>query len=80
MENLSFNYCGFKKLNKAQVLELMGMGAILRKTYGVYNHYCLDLPNGNTHNNLRKGVAIAIHHLCEVVERSKEGYTLKLKK
>lgn len=80
MENLSFNYCGFKKLNKEQVLELMSLGAILRKTYGVYNHWSLDLPNGMTHYNLRKGVWNTINGLCEVIERTKGGYGLKLKK
>jgi hypothetical protein len=80
MENLTFTYLGFKKLNKAEVLELMGMGAILRKTYGVYSHWSLDLPNGKTHYNLRKGVGNAIGDFCEVIDRNKEGYTLKLKK
>lgn len=80
MENLTFNYYNFQKLNKQQVLELMGLGATLRRTYGVYSHWSLELPNGNTHYNLRKGVWNTISPLCEVVKRTKEGYELKLKK
>jgi len=49
-----------EKLNKAQVLEAMSNGAILKKTYCVYSYYDLTFPDGTVHYNIRKGAAEGI--------------------
>jgi hypothetical protein len=51
---------GWDKLTKAQVLEAMENGAILRKTYCVYSYYDLTFPDGTRHFNIRKGAAEGI--------------------
>lgn len=68
-----------KKLNKNQLINLMTEGALLIKTYGVYSHWSLLLPDGSNYYNIRKGVPSSISNLCETIERNKNGYTLKLK-
>ena len=70
----------FKKLNSKEILEAMQEGALLKKTYSVYSYWTLLLPNGKKHYNFRKGSVESITNLCQTIERSKEGYTLKLLK
>lgn len=73
---------GWEKLNKAQVLEAMANGAILKKTYGVYSYYDLTFPDGSRHYNLRKGAAESISQRTTknvvLIDSNKEGYSYKM--
>jgi hypothetical protein len=69
-----------EKLNRAQVLEAMSNGAILKKTYGVYSYYSLVFPDGTEHYNIRKGAVEGISRSIKnivLVSADKNGIVYK---
>jgi hypothetical protein len=68
------------KLSRAQVLEAMSSGAILKKTYGIYFNYQLTFPDGTRHF-IRKSVAESIRNIKNVVciYQDKGGISYKIK-
>jgi hypothetical protein len=69
------------KLNKAQILEAMQNGAILRKHYGVYIHWDLQFEDGSRHWNMRKNAYNRLNSVnyknIVCIDRDKSGYSYK---
>lgn len=70
------------KLTKAQIIEAMQKGAILVKTYGVYNCWALRLPDGREIYNLRKGSTNGVRIWPDVVciKQGREGLEYAISK
>jgi hypothetical protein len=69
------------KLTAQQIANELRNGAILRRVYGVYSYWVLDLPSGAKIYSLRKGAPEAAKSQIEyiIVEQEKLGFSLKAK-